>query len=455
MLVAQIVDFAHPAHQVVVVVPQLRQHVERIHIVRVVVGDALLAGTRPGAAGLLMLPFFNGERTPNLPDGRGSLFGMTATNLTPANLYRAAMEGATYSLRYGYDAFVGAGMHFDRIALTGAMDIPQDEWVHRAIAAGLEVGQVTKKCALLVATNPDSMSGKAQKARKYGIPIVGETTFAQLLSTIDHNSVTEESSEQSSEQVEDNTEYEAPEQFSWLSPEHVRTTGTSTSRVAAAWIALHPTKPLHEMADNLQPHHVPEATGRGIDRYLAVWSLEHPKMLHASADDLLDLPGVGPKRRSQLVEMVVDLAADGAPDDVAATGPAFTQPSPESQQRSAPSAPEPASPAQAHTDPTPEELLAAANAPRYTPVPVHSSGHAPVPTDPEPLPVKRPRAGKVFKWSALIGVACFFLFGLCLETFDPDAESFIAGVFVMGVLLSGLTAAISGVMALINLIRGK
>ena len=343
----------------------------------------------------------------------------------------------------------------DRIALTGAMDIPQDEWVHRAIAAGLEVGQVTKKCALLVATNPDSMSGKAQKARKYGIPIVGETTFAQLLSTIDHNSVTEESSEQSSEQVEDNTEYEAPEQFSWLSPEHVRTTGTSTSRVAAAWIALHPTKPLHEMADNLQPHHVPEATGRGIDRYLAVWSLEHPKMLHASADDLLDLPGVGPKRRSQLVEMVVDLAADGAPDDVAATGPAFTQPSPESQQRSAPSAPEPASPAQAHTDPTPEELLAAANAPRYTPVPVHSSGHAPVPTDPEPLPVKRPRAGKVFKWSALIGVACFFLFGLCLETFDPDAESFIAGVFVMGVLLSGLTAAISGVMALINLIRGK
>ena len=186
----------------------------------------------------------------------------------------------------------------DRIALTGAMDIPQEEWVRRATAAGLDVGDVTKKCALLVAANPDSMSGKAQKARKYDIPIVGETTFAQLLSAIDHNSVTEESSEQ----VEDNTEYEAPEQFSWLSPEHVRTTGTSTSRIAAAWIALHPTKPLHEMADNLQPHHVPEVTGRGIDRYLAVWSLEHPEMLHASADDLLDLPGVGPKRRSQLVE---------------------------------------------------------------------------------------------------------------------------------------------------------
>ena len=82
-------------------------------------GDELLAGTRPGAAGLLMLPFFNGERTPNLPNGRGSLFGMTATNLTPANLYRAAMEGAVYSLKNGYDAFVDAGMRFEAIRLTG------------------------------------------------------------------------------------------------------------------------------------------------------------------------------------------------------------------------------------------------------------------------------------------------------------------------------------------------
>lgn len=77
----------------------------------------------------------------------------------------------------------------DRIALTGAMDIPQEEWVRRATAAGLHVGQVTKQCALLVAANPDSMSGKAQKARKYGIPIVGEMKFAQLLSTIDQEAV--------------------------------------------------------------------------------------------------------------------------------------------------------------------------------------------------------------------------------------------------------------------------
>jgi len=82
-------------------------------------GDALLASSRPGAEGLLMLPFLNGERTPNLPNGRGALFGMTATNLTPANLYRAAMEGAVYSLKNGYDAFVDAGMRFEAIRLTG------------------------------------------------------------------------------------------------------------------------------------------------------------------------------------------------------------------------------------------------------------------------------------------------------------------------------------------------
>ncbi|MCZ9292045.1 hypothetical protein [Corynebacterium lehmanniae] len=39
-----------------------------------------------------------------------------------------------------------------------------------------------------------------------------------------------------------------------------------------------PNRSLHEMADNLQPHHVPVATGKGIDPYLAVWSLDHPEV---------------------------------------------------------------------------------------------------------------------------------------------------------------------------------
>lgn len=82
-------------------------------------GDTHLQATPPGADGLVMLPFLNGERTPDLPLGKGVLAGLDTTNMTPAHLYRAAMEGATYSLKYGYDAFVRAGMRFDRIVLTG------------------------------------------------------------------------------------------------------------------------------------------------------------------------------------------------------------------------------------------------------------------------------------------------------------------------------------------------
>jgi len=82
-------------------------------------GDPLIESTPPGAGGLTLLPFFSGERTPDLPNARGSLHGMDTHNLMPALLYRASMEGATFTLRYGYDAFLNAGMAFDRIVLTG------------------------------------------------------------------------------------------------------------------------------------------------------------------------------------------------------------------------------------------------------------------------------------------------------------------------------------------------
>jgi len=82
-------------------------------------GDAVLAGTTPGAGGLVMLPFLNGERTPDLPHARGGLYGIDHANLTRGNAYRAAMEGATYALRNGFDALHGAGLQFDAIRLTG------------------------------------------------------------------------------------------------------------------------------------------------------------------------------------------------------------------------------------------------------------------------------------------------------------------------------------------------
>lgn len=82
-------------------------------------GEALLERTLPGADGLLMLPFFNGERTPDLPTARASLHGMTPGNFTRANVYRAAMEGATYALRNGFDALRAAGLEVGAVRLTG------------------------------------------------------------------------------------------------------------------------------------------------------------------------------------------------------------------------------------------------------------------------------------------------------------------------------------------------
>lgn len=82
-------------------------------------GDGHLRATPPGADGLTLLPFLNGERTPDLPHGKGVLAGLDTSNMSPAHFYRAAMEGATYSLKYGFDAFVRAGMRFERIVLTG------------------------------------------------------------------------------------------------------------------------------------------------------------------------------------------------------------------------------------------------------------------------------------------------------------------------------------------------
>ena len=327
---------------------------------------------------------------------------------------------ATFALRPG-----------ERVAFTGALDIPRDVWTDRATAAGLDVGGVTRTCAVLVAANPDSMSGKAKKAREYGVPIISETHFARLLKYMEDPA--EEAPAVGASDVASSAT--APEQFSWLTPEQSHAVGASSPRIAAAWIEQHPDRPLHEIAANLKPHNVPEATGRGIDRYLAMWSLEHPEMLNASADDLIDLHGVGPKRRSQLVEMVVDLAVDGVDEPVEVEAEAVPEVAPEA------------------SEPTPDELLAAAYDPLHASVPTQSSPYDPALVTPAVTPKRRPKSGKVFKQSAIITVASFVLFGLCLQTFDPEAESFIAVLLAIGVVFGGLTAGVSGVVALISKLR--
>ncbi|QEO13737.1 xylulokinase [Agromyces intestinalis] len=73
----------------------------------------------PGASGLVLVPYFEGERTPNLPDATASLHGMTLGSTTRPNLARAAVEGLLCGLADGLDAVRGQGVEARRVLLIG------------------------------------------------------------------------------------------------------------------------------------------------------------------------------------------------------------------------------------------------------------------------------------------------------------------------------------------------
>ena len=81
--------------------------------------DELALSARPGAGGLTLLPYLDGERTPDLPDATGTLGGLTRANLTPANVARAAVEGMLCGLADGLDALRDNGVPVRRVLLIG------------------------------------------------------------------------------------------------------------------------------------------------------------------------------------------------------------------------------------------------------------------------------------------------------------------------------------------------
>jgi xylulokinase len=72
-----------------------------------------------GADGLVLVPYLDGERTPNRPDSTGALHGLTATSSTPAHLARAAVEGLLCGLADGLDSLVAQGVAVEHIILIG------------------------------------------------------------------------------------------------------------------------------------------------------------------------------------------------------------------------------------------------------------------------------------------------------------------------------------------------
>jgi xylulokinase len=72
-----------------------------------------------GSGGLLLLPYLEGERTPNVPDGTGVWFGANQRTCSAACFARAAMEGVTMGMNYGLRRLRELGVKPAQIRVTG------------------------------------------------------------------------------------------------------------------------------------------------------------------------------------------------------------------------------------------------------------------------------------------------------------------------------------------------
>jgi xylulokinase len=82
------------------------------------VGQLALAA-KPGANGLKLLPYFEGERTPNRPKATGVFSGMNLNNSNPEDIARAMVEGMLAGLADAVDSLVALGVGVNRILLIG------------------------------------------------------------------------------------------------------------------------------------------------------------------------------------------------------------------------------------------------------------------------------------------------------------------------------------------------
>jgi len=130
-----------------------------------------------GAEGLTLVPYFEGERTPNKPHATASLHGMTLRNSTRHNIARAFVEGLLCCQADGLDAMVSLGLEPRRVFLIGGgakseatrriapsvfgCDVilpPDGEWV--AVGAA-------KQAAWVLAGSPEPPSWTIEKSEIY------------------------------------------------------------------------------------------------------------------------------------------------------------------------------------------------------------------------------------------------------------------------------------------------
>jgi len=105
----------------------------------------MVVGAPPGADGLTMLPYFNGESLPRLPDATGLLLGITADNLTPAHLARATVEGVALGLGYAITRLLDLGFEPSEARLIGGESAPAAFHAILADVIGLPVTPIASR----------------------------------------------------------------------------------------------------------------------------------------------------------------------------------------------------------------------------------------------------------------------------------------------------------------------
>jgi xylulokinase len=81
--------------------------------------SALALAARPGAGGLTLLPYLDGDRTPDRPDATGTLAGVTSANASRENLARAAVESVLASLACAAGLLAHHGVPGERVLRIG------------------------------------------------------------------------------------------------------------------------------------------------------------------------------------------------------------------------------------------------------------------------------------------------------------------------------------------------
>jgi xylulokinase len=134
--------------------------------------SALALSAPPGAQGLTVVPYLEGERTPNRPTATGAIHGWRLANSTPAHLARAAVEGMLCGLADGLDALIAQGVRVERLILIGGG--ARSEAVRRIAPAVFGLPVMVPQAGEYVADGAARQAAWAARAAAGGSATAGE-----------------------------------------------------------------------------------------------------------------------------------------------------------------------------------------------------------------------------------------------------------------------------------------